>query len=99
MEGLGATVDERGICSGTVLLMIGTALQEGDLACMSVPEVPLTRKKLKRCILDFALCSPGAADDDWFLEQKGLAARGFRALNFRGLPSFCKMETRATALH
>jgi hypothetical protein len=42
----------------------GLALQEGDLACMSVPEVRLTRKKLKRCILDFALCSPGAADDD-----------------------------------
>ena len=39
MEGLGATVGERGICSDAETLMIWLAFQEEDLACASVPEV------------------------------------------------------------
>jgi hypothetical protein len=45
MEGLGATVDERDIGSGTVLLMIRTGFAGGNLARVSVPEVRAAEKE------------------------------------------------------
>ena len=82
MEGLGATVDERDICGGTRALMSRMGLAGGEFGLRECARS--AGDQGGNCSHDFLALrlSPGAAEEGWLVEQRGLVAWEIRALNF-----------------